>query len=201
MAIIVVDYGMGNLRSVHKALEHVGLETAVSTDPDEVRKADKLVLPGVGACADAMSELGSRNLVEPILEVIEKRRPFLGICLGMQLLLEISYEGGENHGLGVFPGAVRLLEGENLKVPHIGWNQIEFRDDCPLFAGLRQGTYVYFDHSYYADPEDRDLVAAETEYGVRFASALWKDNVYATQFHPEKSQKWGLKMLENFGRL
>jgi len=201
MAIIVVDYGMGNLRSVHKALEHVGLETAVSADPDEVRKADKLVLPGVGACADAMSELGSRNLVEPILEVIGKGSPFLGICLGMQLLLEISYEGGENPGLGVFPGAVRLLEGENLKVPHIGWNQIEFRNDCPIFAGLPQGTYVYFDHSYYADPEDREVVAAETEYGVRFASALWKDNVYATQFHPEKSQKWGLKMLEDFGRL
>jgi len=201
MAIIVVDYGMGNLRSVHKALEHVGLETSVSTDPDEVRKADKLVLPGVGACADAMSELGSRNLLEPILEVIVKGSPFLGICLGMQLLLEISYEGGENRGLGVFPGAVRLLEGENLKVPHIGWNQIEFRNDCPIFAGLPQGTYVYFDHSYYADPEDREVVAAETEYGVRFASALWKDNVYATQFHPEKSQKWGLKMLEDFGRL
>jgi len=201
MAIVVIDYGMGNLRSVHKALEHVGLDARVSGEPSEVRNGDKLVLPGVGACAHAMAELGVRDLVGPIMEAIEGGRPFLGICLGMQLLLDVSYEGGESRGLGVFPGAVRLLEGEGLKVPHIGWNQMEFRADCPIFEGLPQGTHAYFDHSYYADPEESDMVAAETEYGIRFASALWRENVYATQFHPEKSQKWGLKMLENFGRI
>ena len=201
MSIVVVDYGMGNLRSVHKALEHVGLSARVSSDPKDVETADKLVLPGVGACAHAMDELVSKGLVAPILDAIGKGTPFLGICLGMQLLLEVSYEGGETPGLGVFPGVVRLLEGKELKVPHIGWNQIEFRDICPLFEGLPQGAYVYFDHSYYADPEDDSIVAAETDYGVRFASSLRRDNVYATQFHPEKSQKWGLKMLENFGRL
>lgn len=192
---------MGNLRSVHKALEHVGLQARVSSDPNEIGSAGKLVLPGVGACKDAMDELRSRGLVEPILRVIEDGVPFLGICLGMQLLLDVSYEGGEHQELGVIAGAVRLLEGERLKVPHIGWNQIRFREECPLFAGVPQGTYVYFDHSYYADPEDRNVVSAETEYGARFASALWRENMYATQFHPEKSQTWGLKMLENFGRI
>ncbi len=201
MGIVVVDYGMGNLRSVHKALEHVGFDAIVSGSPNDVRKAEKLVLPGVGAFGDAMRELRGRELVEPLLEGMEGGVPFLGICLGLQLLLGLSYEGGEQEGLGIFAGAVRRFDASGLKVPHMGWNEAEVRNDCPIFAGLPKRVHMYFVHSYYADVEDNKVVAAETEYGIRFASALWKENIFGTQFHPEKSQRWGLKLLRNFGGL
>ncbi len=199
--IAVVDYGRGNLRSVQKALEQVGARAVVTRVPKTIAGADKLVLPGVGAFADCMDNLKRLALVEPIMEFLATGKPFLGICLGLQLLFTESEEFGVSRGLDVVPGrVVRFPQG--LKVPHMGWNTVEiWREDCPLLRGIGEGSYFYFVHSYYVVPFDLSVVATSTVYGVEYTSMIWKDNIFATQFHPEKSQRLGLKILENFTRL
>lgn len=216
MATVIVDYGRGNLRSVQKALERVGEPAVVSDRPDTVAEADRLVVPGVGAFGDAMAALRAGGLVEAIRRFIDAGRPVLGICLGLQILLDESEEVAEApvdvqaigrdtlpKGLGIIPGRVvrfaASLAERGLKVPHMGWNRAEPVGDCPLFAGMpREGAYFYFAHSYYAAPRDEAVVAAWTDYGGRFASAVARGNIYATQFHPEKSQRAGRALLENF---
>ncbi len=205
--IAIIDYGMGNLRSVQKGFEKVGFDAVVTSDPKVVLEAEKIVLPGVGAFRDCMHNLEQGGFVEPILQVISEGRPFLGICLGLQLLFSESEEFGLHKGLGVIPGrVVRFPEGmeekgERLPVPHMGWNQISFRNHSPLFAGIDEGTNVYFVHSYFVKPDDASVIATTTNYGIDFCSSIWKDNVIATQFHPEKSQEKGLEMLKNFGEM
>ena len=200
--IIIVDYGMANLRSVQKAFERVGAAAEITSDPDRVAKADKLVLPGVGAFRDAIAKLRDSHLDQPILNHIKSGRPFLGICLGMQLLFSRSHEDGLYPGLDVFPGdVVHFPRVEGLKIPHMGWNELDFRSDCPLFKGLPQKSSVYFVHSYYAQPVDQTIVSAEADYPTPFTAAVWKDNVFATQFHPEKSQQVGMVMLRNFAEI
>lgn len=205
--ITVIDYGMGNLRSVQKGFEKVGFEAKVTADPREVEKAERLVLPGVGAFRDCMANLREGGFIEPILRHVEAGRPFLGICLGLQLLFTESEEFGRHMGLGIIPGkVVRFPEGmrergEELKVPHMGWNRIEIRRPAPIFKGIEDGSSVYFVHSYHVVPDDPSVVATETDYGISFCSAIWKDNVVATQFHPEKSQQIGLGILKNFGEM
>ena len=197
--ITIVDYGMGNLRSVQKAFEKVGSQAVISCRPEEISQASKLVLPGVGAFRDAIHALKEQSLVEPILEQIQSGKPFLGICLGLQLLFETSYEDGEYEGLGVIPGkVVRFQDQPGLKIPHMGWNQIEPTAPHPILAGIPEQEYFYFVHSYYVAPEEESVVAAYTDYGCRFASMVARDNIVAAQFHPEKSQSVGLKLLENF---
>jgi glutamine amidotransferase len=195
--ITIIDYGMGNLRSVSKALEHLGHEVLITADPAAVAAAGHLILPGVGAFGDAMHELERRELVAPTLAHIAAGKPLLGICLGMQLLLETSEESPDVKGLGVFAGAVRRFR-TRLKVPHMGWNTVRAAQPAPLFNGMAAGTYFYFVHSFYADPIDRAVAAGVTDYDGDFCSVLWRDNVLATQFHPEKSQQAGLAMLRNF---
>lgn len=202
--IAIIDYGMGNLRSVQKGFEKIGAEAIITADPQVVLEADKVVLPGVGAFRDCMSNLEQGGFVEPILKVISDGRPFLGICVGMQLLFNDSVEFGLYKGLGVIPGHVlRFPEGmkgngEELKVPHMGWNQISFKQNPPAFDGIEAESNVYFVHSYYVKPDDETVVATTTGYGIEFCSSIWKDNIVATQFHPEKSQEIGLRILKNF---
>jgi len=212
--IVIVDYGMGNLRSVSKALESLGAAVRVSSDPADVARADKLILPGVGAFPAAMRELSARKLVNPIKASIANGTPYLGICLGLQLLFDKSEEGEGAMGFGILPGTVRRFAFDSqlptlnsqLKVPHMGWNQIARRqkaegrrqNDCPLLQGIHDGNFFYFVHSYYAEPADRSLIALEADYGGRFAAMVWRENLYATQFHPEKSQAVGLQLLKNF---
>jgi glutamine amidotransferase len=205
--ITIIDYGMGNLRSVQKGFEKVGCNAEVTADPRVVERADRLVLPGVGAFRDCMDNLREGGFIDPIRNHIAAGRPFLGICLGLQLLFTESEEFGRHRGLDIIPGRVRRFPddlqvgGEKLKVPHMGWNQIDIRRPAPIFTGLKSGEAVYFVHSYYVDPQDPEVVASTTDYGMTFCSSVWRDNVMATQFHPEKSQRVGLKILENFGRL
>ncbi len=199
MFTVVIDYGMGNLRSVSKALEYVGFDVLVSSDYRKVKEAEVLVLPGVGAFGDAMKNLEKLNLIKPILEHIDKGKPFLGICLGLQLLFEKSYEHGEHKGLGIFKGEVKLLP-PKVKIPHIGWNQLWKRKESEILEGIKDGDYVYFVHSYRVIPEENEIILTETDYGEYFVSSIEKENVVAFQFHPEKSQKKGLKLLENFGK-
>lgn len=208
--IAIVDYQMGNLRSVQKAFESQGFNAVVTDDVGVMMNARGVVLPGVGAFGDCCRELKSRRLIDPLLEWIDSGRPFLGICLGLQVLLTISEESGKMHGLDVIPGRVRKFAVGDLKVPHMGWNRVHYasgdpedgaRRVCPIFEGIPDGTFFYFVHSYYVDPEDRTVVEGSTEYGITFASAIWRDNVFAMQFHPEKSQHAGLKLIENFGKL
>ena len=200
--IAIVDYGMANLRSVQKAFERVGANAEITSDLKVVAAADKIVLPGVGAFRDAIARLRESGLAEPIVEHINKGRPFLGICLGLQLLFTRSMEDGEHQGLNVFAGdVVRFAKTPGLKVPHMGWNQLRFRADCPLFRGLPEDSAVYFVHSYYAVPVDPKVTAATADYPTPFTAAVWKDNLFATQFHPEKSQAIGLAMLKNFAQL
>lgn len=198
--IAVVDYGMGNLHSVAKALEKVGGEVLVSHQAAELGRAEKMVLPGVGAFADARAELERRGLLEAVTRHIRSGRKFLGICLGLQLLFDTSSEDGRHPGLGIVAGEVVRFRTSGLKVPHIGWNTLELRQDVPLFDGVPQHSCAYFVHSYYVVPSDESVTAALTEYGERFTSAVATDNIWATQFHPEKSQRVGLRMLENFVR-
>jgi glutamine amidotransferase len=200
--IAVVDYGMGNLRSVEKALRRVGGPVRVVSTPEDVASADAVVLPGVGAFGDCMKNLNRLGLVEPLKNFIATGKPFLGICLGMQCLFESSEEAPGVTGISVFAGNVPRFVANGLKVPHIGWNRVEVQNpSCPLLAGIENGSFVYFVHSYFCAPVDVNLVSGTTDYGVEFCSMLWRKNVYATQFHPEKSQAIGLKMLENFVHL
>jgi glutamine amidotransferase len=200
--IAIVDYQMGNLRSVQKGFEKVGHEAVVTGDPAVIRQADKVVLPGVGAFGDAMRELNGRELIPPILESIHAGKPFLGICLGLQMLFDVGFEGGRHPGLEVLHGqVVRFEVPAEFKVPHMGWNRGRFRHDCPLLSGIDDGSYFYFVHSYYVVPADVGVVAMEADYHVRFCAMIWRDNVYATQFHPEKSQQNGLRLLRNFAEL
>ena len=201
--IVVIDYGMGNLRSVSKALESVGAAVRVSGDPKDVAGADKIILPGVGAFPAAMRELSARKLVEPITAAIEGGKPYLGICLGLQLLFDSSEERKGGRGFGVFRGSVRRFPSDaKLKVPHIGWNQVRQRTaGCPLLNGIPDNSFFYFVHSYYPEPADASVTALDTEYGRPFASMVWRDRVFATQFHPEKSQALGLRLLKNFVEL
>ena len=200
--IAIIDYQMGNLRSVQKGFEKVGHPATITSDPAVLADADKIVLPGVGAFGDAMAELERRHLVEPIRQAIAAGKPFLGICLGLQLLFDVGYEGGRHEGLGVLPGeVVRFDLPAEYKVPHMGWNQLNIRRPAPVLAGLPEGTHCYFVHSYHVVPRDPGVIATETDYGRPFCSMVWRDNIFATQFHPEKSQADGLKMLSNFATL
>ncbi len=200
--IAIIDYQMGNLRSVQKGFEKVGVTATITSDPEELRRADKIVLPGVGAFGDAMVELHHRQLVQPIREIVAAGTPFLGICLGLQLLFDIGYEGGEYTGLGILPGKVVKFElPREYKVPHMGWNQGRIVHRAPILADTPDGTYFYFVHSYYAVPTDPNVVAITADYGIPFCAAVWKENIFATQFHPEKSQANGLKLLQRFAEL
>jgi glutamine amidotransferase len=200
--LAIIDYGMGNLRSVEKAFAKVGCPAVVTNDARQIEAAEKIVLPGVGAFRDAIGELQRQGLVEPIRAAIDVGKPFLGICLGLQLLMDISYEDGEYEGLGVIPGkVVRFDVPREYKVPHMGWNGIRRKTSPPLLAGLPDGTHVYFVHSYYVVPDDPAVIATETDYPTPFTSMIWRGNIYATQFHPEKSQRDGLRILRNFAEL
>jgi glutamine amidotransferase len=198
-SILIVDYGMANLRSVQKAFEKVGHAAEISGDPEKVARAVKLVLPGVGAFRDAIARLHEAGLAGPIRDHLRSGKPFFGICLGMQLLFTRSHEDGLYAGLDVFPGeVVRFDVPPGLKVPHMGWNELRIRKPAPPLEGFPQGGSVYFVHSYYAAPRDARLVAAEADYPAPFCAAIWHENVFATQFHPEKSQRVGLGMLRKF---
>ncbi|KAF0179451.1 MAG: Imidazole glycerol phosphate synthase subunit HisH [Limisphaerales bacterium] len=202
--IALLDYGSGNLRSVEKALRKVGADLLVTTRPEPLREARAVVLPGVGAFDDCISAMQRQDLLGAVKEFIQTGRPFLGICVGYQALFEKSEEFNScAAGLGVFGGkVVRFTERPGLKIPQIGWNQVHLvRPGCPLYAGIPDGSHVYFVHSFYPQPIDADIIATRTDYGDHFASSVWRDNVFATQFHPEKSQAVGLRLLENFVRL
>ena len=196
LSVVVVDYGSGNLRSVSQALEKTGVYPEIADDPGSLLEADALILPGVGAGDAAMRALRERGLVEPLREYVDSGRPFLGVCVGLQLLMD-STEEGEADCLGIIPCKTRKLPA-GLKVPHMGWNVVELRGSHPLFDGIPEGSHFYFVHSYYAEPEDWSLAAGITEYGTSFCSVLIRDNLVATQFHPEKSGALGLKVYENF---
>ena len=206
--INIIDYEMGNLRSVEKAFESLGFAVRVSGDPADIKTADKVVLPGVGAFRDCINNLRNGGFVEPLLEHIEAGKPMLGICVGMQMLFDVSEEFGQHQGLGLIPGkVVRFPAGmvesnERLKVPHMGWNNISIKQQSPLFKGIEDKSFVYFVHSYYCAAEDSSDVAATCRYGdVEFSASIWRDNIMATQFHPEKSQTVGLSIFRNFGEL
>ena len=196
--VVVIDYESGNLRSVSKALEMAGVQPQVTGDPKALLSADMAVLPGVGAGDAAMRALRQRGLVQPLREYVASGRPFLGICLGMQLLMDTTEEG-DSACLGIIPGRTRRLP-DRLKVPHMGWNEVKLKKKHPLFEGIPDSSHFYFVHSYYAEPENEELVAGVTEYGMPFCSIVVKDNVVATQFHPEKSSTLGLRMYKNLAR-
>ena len=206
--IAVVDYGMGNLRSVAKAIEHVAAEQTViiTSSPDDIKNADKIVFPGQGAARDCMQELADRELSQPVLQAATEK-PFLGICMGMQVLLDHSEENKGTDCLRLYRGEVRKFsdsmkndQGEKLKIPHMGWNQVSQAGEHPLWQNINQRSRFYFVHSYYMDPQDRSIVMATTEYGIEFVSAIGRDNVFAVQFHPEKSAADGLQLLKNFSQ-
>ena len=200
--IAVIDYGMGNLRSVEKALESLGADVEVVSDAERLSLSDKIVVPGVGAFKDTIEGMESRGLRRVIGEFIDSGKPYLGICMGYQALFEESQEGGSNEGLGILKGRVKRFQPKgDRKVPHMGWNQLRIAGNgkgCPLLKGIADGSYFYFVHSYYVESEDPGIVACTTDYGIDFASMIWKDNMFAVQFHPEKSQENGLRMLKNF---
>lgn len=202
--IALIDYGSGNLRSVHKALLKVGAQVRLARAPNEMQDADAAVLPGVGAFDDCINALQKQAMFEASLKFIQSGRPFLGICVGYQALFERSEEFNScAAGLRLFKGnVVRFANGHGLKIPQIGWNQLEItQPSCPLYKGIENGSYVYFVHSFFPKPEDESIVATRTTYGDAFASSVWRENVFATQFHPEKSQNVGLKLLKNFVEL
>ena len=204
MSIAIIDYGMANLRSVQKAFAQVELDAKIISTPEQIDHADRLVLPGVGAFMDAIATLRQKNLAEPILRHIKSGKPFLGICLGLQMLFDVGYEDGEHAGLGVIAGKCVPFDVDTtlgLKVPHMGWNQLEIQSDSPLLRDLPEGAGVYFVHGYHVVPDDVKVISSTTDYGRPFVSSIWRDNVTATQFHPEKSQKVGLTVLGNFGRM
>lgn len=199
----IIDYGMGNLRSVQKAFEHLGVPTLIAPTPAALAPCTGVILPGVGAFRDAISELKRHDFVSVIEETVATGKPLLGICLGLQLLFEVSYEDGEYEGLGILPGNVVRFESEpELKIPHMGWNALELQQSTPLFTDILSGDYFYFVHSYYVRPRNPEIVAATTTHGTQtFVSAVASGNLVATQFHPEKSQRVGLQVLKNFANL
>jgi len=202
--IAIVDYGMGNLRSVSKAFQSQKFPVVVTRNPDDISKASGLVLPGVGAFGDCVKNLGEYGLIDPIKEFIDSGRPFLGICLGLQVLFEESEEAPGVKGLGLINGKVVRFpdfKKEGLKVPHMGWNQVTIENDVPILSGVPQNSWFYFVHSYYPRPEDDSVSAVKTHYGIEFTAAVVKDNIFASQFHPEKSSTLGLKILQNFAAL
>ena len=206
--ITIIDYEMGNLRSVEKAFEKLGFDARVSSNPGDLLTTDKIVLPGVGAFKDCITNLREGGFVEPLLRHVEAGKALLGICVGMQMLFDESEEFGCHKGLGLISGKVTrfpagMVEGgERLKVPHMGWNTIQVKREAPLFRGIEEGSYVYFVHSYYCAADNPDDVAASCRYGdIEFSAAIWRDNLMATQFHPEKSQDVGLKIFRNFAEL
>jgi glutamine amidotransferase len=200
--VAILDYGMGNLHSAEKGLQKVGVNAVITSDPGVVRAASGVVLPGVGAFRDCRANLLDSGLVQPMLEAVDEGRPFLGICLGMQLLMTVSEEFGRHEGLGLIPGkVVRFPEFEKLWVPHMGWNRVFSDGTNPLLAGIPDGSFFYFVHSYYVVPQDEASVGGWTDYGIRFCSAIASGKIFATQFHPEKSAPWGLNILDNFGRM
>lgn len=199
--IAIIDYGMGNLRSVQKGLERVGFDALVTRDVGQIQSARGVVLPGVGAFSACMENLGKFGLIETIREIVHQQKPFLGICLGFQLLFSESEEFGKQQGLDLFPGKVVGFHANGeLKVPHMGWNRIVKAQDSPFLEGLSTGDYVYFVHSFYVAPQDPTIVATTTDYGQSFVSSIATERLFACQFHPEKSQELGLRILANFGR-
>jgi glutamine amidotransferase len=196
--IAIIDYGMGNLYSVEKAFVKLGASVIVTSNPKEILKADKVVLPGVGAFGDCMHNLQEYGLVEVIKQVVNQGKPFLGICLGLQLLFDGSEEDPGVAGLGIFPGMIKKINAPGMKIPHMGWNSLNLRTESPLFKGLPQNPFVYFVHSYHAVPDNTELVTAVTEYGGDVTAAVGRDNVQAVQFHPEKSSAVGMNILANF---
>ncbi len=198
--IAVIDYDAGNMASVVKALEYIGEKPVVTRDPKVILSADKCILPGVGAYADAMEKLSAYGLIEVIKEFVASGKPFFGICLGLQLLFDESEEGGEHvKGLSILSGKIKLIpEGEGLKIPHMGWNSLDIKEGTRLFKGIKNGSYVYFVHSYYLEAERESDVAATTDYGVHIHAAVESGNIFACQFHPEKSGDVGLAILKNF---
>ena len=203
MKIAIIDYGMGNIHSVAKAIGLYGADPLITNKKNDITSCDKIVLPGVGAFDDAILELEKQNLVDVIKDQIKQKKPFLGICLGMQLLLENSQEAKVKKGLGIFNGQViKFSEKSGQKVPHMGWNDLKVvAGNCPLLKGISDNSQVYFCHSYYPEPSDKSVIAATCDYGLEFACVLWKDNVYGCQFHPEKSQSVGLGIIKNFVQL
>lgn len=203
--LAIVDYGMANLRSVQKAFAQVGHPAEIITTPEQVRRADRLVVPGVGAFCDAIATLNQTGLADAIRDFVQTGKPFLGICLGLQLLMDTGFEDGRHPGLGIVHGdCVRFTVDQppqHLKVPHMGWNAVHWEKPMPLFRGLDDGSYVYFVHSYHVCPANASVIAGTADYGGRFVAAIAQDNVMATQFHPEKSQKVGMTMLANFATL
>ena len=202
--IAIIDYEMGNLRSVQKGFERIGHEAVVTRQPGVIDRASHVVLPGVGAFGDCMANVMRYGLVDPIHRAIQAGKPFLGICVGFQLLFTESEEFGCHKGLGLLPGKVRAIPppkdvASSYKIPHMGWNTIHIEKPAPPLQDIDSECYVYFVHSYYVEPADKELVSTQTTYGVPFASSVWKDNIFATQFHPEKSQTVGLQVLKNFG--
>jgi len=203
-ALGIVDYGMANLRSVQKAFENVGVSARIVSSASEIDALDHVVLPGVGAFADAVRTLRDKEFTGPLLRHIERGRPFLGICLGLQMLFDVGYEDGEHEGLHILPGKCVRFDVDttmSLKVPHMGWNQLDRVNPSPLFEGLADDASVYFVHGYHVVPTDSSIIATTTDYGRPFVSSIRRDNIVATQFHPEKSQKVGLKILENFSKM
>jgi imidazole glycerol-phosphate synthase subunit HisH len=200
--IAIIDYGMGNLRSVQKGLERAGHQATITNDPAVLADARKLILPGVGAFRDAIGALTERKLIEPIRAAIAQGKPFLGVCLGLQLLFDTSYEDGVYAGMGIVPGdVVRFDLPAGYKVPHMGWNEVKIRRRAPILAGIDEGAHFYFVHSYYVVPRDDSMIALETDYARPFCSGIWRDNLFGMQFHPEKSQHAGLRVLKNFAEL
>jgi glutamine amidotransferase len=200
--ITIIDYGMGNLRSVQKAFQHLGTNASIASTPTEIQNAGHLVLPGVGAFRDAAAEIEKQGFADPIREHIAADKPFLGICLGLQLLFDVSYEEGEYSGLGVVPGTVvRFDDQPGLKVPHMGWNQLQRSGESRLLRGIPDDAHFYFVHSFYVAPTENSVVAGRTVHGNDFVSMIERGNLFATQFHPEKSQRAGLKLLSNFAAL
>lgn len=200
--IAIIDYGAGNIQSVYKALKFIGCECKITSDKNEIMNADGAILPGQGAFGDCMRSMESRGIKETVFEFINSGKPFLGICVGLQLLFEGSEESPDTEGLGVFKGMIKKIpNGEGLKIPHMGWNSIEINNNEGIFKDVENGSYVYFVHSYYLDAEDKNIVSSQTEYGVKIDASVTYKNVTATQFHPEKSGDVGLKILRNFIQL
>jgi len=200
--IAIIDYGMGNLRSVQKGVEKVGAQGIITSNKQDIFDARAVILPGVGSFRECMNNLLQLDLIDPLLRVIRAGKPFLGICLGLQILFSTSEEFGLCQGLDLIKGKViRFPAMDGLKIPHMGWNQIHIKKSTPLLADIPEGAYVYFVHSYYPQPEQEECIATTTVYGQEFVSAIWQDNIFATQFHPEKSQEIGLQILKNFANI